>query len=293
MKMTVTPLEGYNKEKGLKVGKSTVMQFIAGTPEWVDLLKPVGEEVEEDYDSLYDIVLNELNEDDNLVNTEEEEQSVDDFEKQTLATFEPNKSVCGIGVDMDSYRENQSHLDSLQCPVFIYVNTKSWSVSTITEWVSENVSHSMSPFVILGIDLELDGQLDLVAFLKEKGYHNVRLVGEKVIKLRGAYFAGLYPKKLVKSCGLTYFYLNNFHPTTQVNLVAEGATVVACKLANYPDRSPKVVASPKASKKGSDSSSGGSKGGSKGKSSTGVSKRPKTPSVPKKAKPSRRALFRG
>lgn len=140
----------------------------------------------------------------------------------TLEDLVGDKSVCGIGVDLDKYLERSTELDALGIPIFVYVDCKSLGVSQLISYIVELKKKITSGVVIVcDVDYSLMDYKHAETEINEKfGETRIRLVGKRILKLGGISCGGMFPSWFAKKYKLDFNY-EILHDITQIALLAE------------------------------------------------------------------------
>lgn len=233
MRLKATKLKDYNPDVALlKDGKPVLQFLVVGDNPFYDLLQPSFEEevgvkdsslLDDLFNTYYSEVKNKTRE---VEDTLEIEDDLEHFEenqpKEEEVSIVLNKSVCSVGVSKSYYEENKTGLlENLKCPIFVYHDLRGWNSEALLGYLEE-FSSLDSCYHALHVDCEFNVQAELIMFISKNSLKNVRLIGDKVLKLEGYSHCGLFPKKLVQHYSLEYYYNKNVHSTTQVKLVSKG-----------------------------------------------------------------------
>lgn len=140
----------------------------------------------------------------------------------TLEDLVGDKSVCGIGVDLDKYLERSTELDALGIPIFVYVDCKSLGVSQLISYIVELKKKITSGvFIVCDVDYSLMDYKHAETEINEKfGETRIRLVGKRILKLGGISCGGMFPSWFAKKYKLDFNY-EILHDITQIALLAE------------------------------------------------------------------------
>lgn len=140
----------------------------------------------------------------------------------TLSDLVDDKSVCGIGVDLDKYLERSTELDALDLPIFVYVDCKSLGVSQLISYIVELKKKITSGvFLVCDVDYSLMDYKQAETEINEKfGETRIRLVGKRILKLGGISCGGMFPSWFAKKYKLDFNY-EVLHDITQIALLAE------------------------------------------------------------------------
>lgn len=154
----------------------------------------------------------------------EVEEEVNDTSSQevTLGDLVGDKSVCGIGVDLDKYLERSTELDALGIPIFVYVDCKSLGVSQLITYIMELKEQVTSGvFIVCDVDYSLMDYKQAETEINEKfGLTRIRLVGKRILKLGGISCGGMFPSWFAKKYKLDFNY-EVLHDITQIAILAE------------------------------------------------------------------------
>lgn len=286
MKLTVTKLKDYDVTKGVTKNGKPVNQFVVlDDNPFYDLLQPLNEEVSEvKQTNMLDVLFSDL------PSASGESAESDDFQDfdvlnprghlaPKVAEFQANVSVCGVGVSDTYFNQNRTFLSTVRCPVFVYHNARNMSESQLLDFIDSELSPTDKVFHVLHIDCSQEIQGVIRKKLVSAGQSNVRLIGDKVLKLQGFAFSGLFPKTFAQHYSLEFVYLKNIHSTTQVALVSKELSKVDLSELDYkrPNKKAKSekIATPK----------------EKGVKKVAGTSKDSTPKPAKPKKPSRRNLF--
>lgn len=140
----------------------------------------------------------------------------------TLEDLIGDKSVCGIGVDLDKYLERSTELDALGIPIFVYVDCKSLGVSQLISYIVELKKKITSGvFLVCDVDYSLMDYKQAETEINENfGETRIRLVGKRILKLGGISCGGMFPSWFAKKYKLDFNY-EILHDITQIALLAE------------------------------------------------------------------------
>lgn len=140
----------------------------------------------------------------------------------TLEDLVGDKSVCGIGVDLDKYLERSTELDALAIPIFVYVDCKSLGVSQLISYLVElKEKVTTGVFIVCDVDYSLMDYKQAETEINEKfGETRIRLVGKRILKLGGISCGGMFPSWFAKKYKLDFNY-KILHDITQIALLAE------------------------------------------------------------------------
>lgn len=140
----------------------------------------------------------------------------------TLEDLIGDKSVCGIGVDLEKYLERSTELDALDIPIFVYVDCKSLGVSQLISYIVELKKKITSGvFIVCDVDYSLMDYKQAETEINEKfGETRIRLVGKRILKLGGISCGGMFPSWFAKKYKLDFNY-EILHDITQIALLAE------------------------------------------------------------------------
>lgn len=147
---------------------------------------------------------------------------VENFQEVTVRDLTEDKSVCGVALDLEKYFERVQELETLQIPIFIYVDCRGIGVDRLVNHIlglRDKVGKEV--FLVCDVDLSLmeyksvEDELDS----KEKSTR-IRLVGKTIFKLCGVSYGGMFPRWFVKKYKLDFNYAF-LHDVTQVAILAE------------------------------------------------------------------------
>lgn len=217
MRLVVVNFKDFHKGKRVLkgiTGKVARQLVCLDNTKLYDLLQPVEPYVKrkEKEVNLVDFMFGEVEEDLHEVNSQE----------VTLGDLVGDKSVCGIGVDLDKYLERSTELDALDIPIFVYVDCKSLGVSQLISYIVELKKKITSGvFLVCDVDYSLMDYKQAETEINEKfGETRIRLVGKRILKLGGISCGGMFPSWFAKKYKLDYNY-EVLHDITQIALLAE------------------------------------------------------------------------
>lgn len=148
--------------------------------------------------------------------------TVESEQDANLQDLVKDKSVCGIGIDLEDYLKKDTLLLGLGVPIFVYVDCKDLGASQLVDYVFELRSKVGSlVFLVLDVDLSLMDFGFVEAEINQKfGSTRIRLVGQRILKLGGISCGGMFPSWFAKKYKLDFNY-KLLHDITQIALLAE------------------------------------------------------------------------
>lgn len=225
MRLRASSLSDYRSSHGVfSFSGSPVWQFVctSSTP-FYDLLQPLNEEVVVKrkvsmFELSYSLTTGDTGNKDTFRALSGD--SLLDGRGGTLYNFKANGSVIGLGVSLEESKEHEELLLSLGVQVYVYVDARVMSYTSMLSYIEEVINPFNNFIYVFDITLSYSNQVHLKEFLDSHGYSNIRLIGDKVVKLGIDKYSDMF-NSVIGKYSLDLDYDGNVHPVTQVYLVSE------------------------------------------------------------------------